>query len=173
MADKPSVFISYASADREVAKHIATACRARGIEAWFAESDLRVGQNAFEEINEAIKASQVCVVLVSRFTNPHAPWPALEWAQILEQAWRRPELKILPVQLDADAPLSPFLREWRALLAPRSARLPAATAAEVAGLISEGSTGRSGATGEAAAKMRFRMLSEEIHKAAAEGAAEE
>jgi len=61
-----SVFLSYASEDHEKARHIRGQLDREGIDAWFDQDELRVGQRWAREIESAIQESALLILLLSQ-----------------------------------------------------------------------------------------------------------
>src|SRR5215469_6217655 len=59
------VFLSYAQADKDVARQIADALRGSGLHVWFAEWELMPGDSIAERIDAGLSSSDVLVVLLS------------------------------------------------------------------------------------------------------------
>ncbi|HEY8885425.1 MAG TPA: TIR domain-containing protein, partial [Chloroflexota bacterium] len=93
--NRPYVFLSYASADRERALHIADLLEARGVSVWIDRKNIAGGTSWTAEIVEGIKGSAALVVLVS---GPAMASPNVQ--QEVQLAWehRRP---LLPLRLDS------------------------------------------------------------------------
>ena len=70
MSDSPkAVFLSYAREDSEVARHIAEALRAFGVEVWFDQNELRGGDSWDAKIRTQIKTCALFIPLVSQRTE--------------------------------------------------------------------------------------------------------
>jgi hypothetical protein len=67
------VFVSHASADRDVAVALTSGLRDEGLEVWLAVDDIHAGENYAEEIFAALVASDAVVVVLSRpaIESPH------------------------------------------------------------------------------------------------------
>jgi len=117
------VFISYASADKDVARLLANRLADLGLRVWFDEFQLRVGQNLEEEIRDALERSRACLILLSSQALPSKPWVSKEWSTIRECSWRRRDLSICSVKLD-DVDTPPFLRAWQSLSLDKHAKDP-------------------------------------------------
>ncbi len=63
-----AVFLSYASQDAEAARRICDALRARGIEVWFDQSELRGGEAWDRRIRTQIRDCALFVPLISTNT---------------------------------------------------------------------------------------------------------
>jgi hypothetical protein len=131
------VFISHASDDRDVARHLADELRLRGLRPWFDETDLKPGVNWAQQIREAIDHSRFCVVVLSRTSSASKPWISKEWASIQECSWRRPEMPICSLRLEDIEP-PPFLREWQSVLCKRNTSDVRSAADEIVVLLLHG-----------------------------------
>jgi TIR domain len=88
------VFLSYASADRERALHLADLLEARGVSVWIDRKSIAGGTSWSAEIVDGIKGCAVLLVLVTpaavQSRNVH---------QEVQLAWEH-ERKLLPVLLE-------------------------------------------------------------------------
>jgi hypothetical protein len=106
------VFISYASEDSAFSNRLAEELHERGLHVWIDKDDIKVGQNWEQKIKEVIDKTNVCLVVLSRASDPTSPWCSQEWSAMQEGSWRRPEMSICSLQLGhVDTP--PFLRKWQ------------------------------------------------------------
>ncbi len=117
----PSVFISYATADREIAQQVCEAFENRGISCWIAPRNVPAGMDYGQAIVDGIKKSRVMVVLLSE-TSGASRYVARE----VERAVTH-EVSLLPVrlaQIDIPDRLEFFLGscQWFDLLPPASAK---------------------------------------------------
>lgn len=108
------VFISYAQADRNIARQLAERLQERGLSIWLGISDIEAGINWSTALREAVENCRLCVVLVSNKATPSTRSLSAEWAAIQDSAWRRPGLSVCPVVLD-DAEIPVFLRSWQGI----------------------------------------------------------
>jgi hypothetical protein len=75
---KYDVFISHASPDKETfVRKLAEALAARGLEVWYDEHTLRLGDSLREKIDDGLKSSKHGVVVLSQAFFKR-PWPAAE-----------------------------------------------------------------------------------------------
>lgn len=78
----PDVFISHATEDKEkVARPLAEALRKNGLDVWFDEFSLKIGDNLRESIDNGIKTSRYGIVILSK--------------SFFEKPWTRKELDAL------------------------------------------------------------------------------
>ena len=84
-ADYPRVFISYSSADEELATHLYASLTAFGVDAWFAPEKMQGGRKINEQIEEAI-AERDKLILVLSEASMNSRWVAseLQWAAARE-----------------------------------------------------------------------------------------
>ncbi len=98
-----AVFLSYASEDAEVARHLCDALRAAGIEVWFDQSELRGGDAWDVSIRRQIKTCALFIPIISRTTIVRDEgYFRLEWKLAVDRSYlmtaSRPFL--LPVVID-------------------------------------------------------------------------
>jgi hypothetical protein len=115
----PKAFLSYGWEDRELAKGIAEALQANGIETWWAEWEIRPGDSLRQKIDEGLRSCTVFLALLTP-KSVTKPWVNQEMdaglvRKIEEQARFIPVRKNLP--LSALPPLirgmlSPELQEF-------------------------------------------------------------
>jgi tetratricopeptide (TPR) repeat protein len=81
------VFLSYASQDSDAAQGICDALRARGVEVWFDQSELRGGDVWDQKIRRQIKDCRLFVPLISANTNARAEgYFRLEWKLAVDRS---------------------------------------------------------------------------------------
>jgi TolB-like protein/lipoprotein NlpI len=144
---KNTVFLSYASQDSEAAHRICAALRARGIEVWFDQSNLRGGDVWDQRIRRQIKDCALFVPLVSANTlKRNEGYFRLEWrlADQRTHLMARNKVFIVPVAIDAtpesagDVPESFMAVQWMRLL---ESEAPEAFVEHIWGLLSPGEHG--------------------------------
>lgn len=75
----PDVFISHATEDKEkVARPLAEALRNNGLDVWFDEYSLKIGDNLRESVDNGIKTSRYGILILSK--------------SFFEKPWTRKEL---------------------------------------------------------------------------------
>lgn len=112
-ARRYQVFLSYASADEEVARRIADQLRIQGVRVWFDQYELRFGDSIASAIEHAISASDYLVILLS----PHSVnsrWVRTELNATLAQELTTRDITLLPV-LIADCEIPSLLASRRYL----------------------------------------------------------
>jgi TolB-like protein len=100
---KPTVFLSYASEDREAARAIGDALPAHGIEVWFDESELGGGDAWDQKIRRQIRECDYFMALVSAQTDArHEGYFRREWRLAVERSLDIADdlLFLLPVVID-------------------------------------------------------------------------
>lgn len=105
------VFISYAHPDRPFAKRLADDLGNRGYEVWTPDL-LAAGENWVKAINAALRDAPVFIALISEDYNRSAN-TASELATALAVSGEGAKGRtILPVRLQADAQIPPFLNQF-------------------------------------------------------------
>src|ERR1700728_4207638 len=100
---RPTVFISYASEDREVARILKDALPAYGLEVWHDESELGGGEAWDQKIRRQIRECDYFMPLVSAQTEArHEGYFRREWRLAVERALDMDDdhLFLLPVVID-------------------------------------------------------------------------
>jgi hypothetical protein len=100
---KPTVFLSYASEDREVARLIGDALLANGLEVWFDESELGGGDAWDQKIRRQIRECDYFMALVSAHTEArHEGYFRREWRLAVERTLDMADdhTFLLPVVID-------------------------------------------------------------------------
>lgn len=93
-----SVFISYAHADKPVARAIAESLGGAGARVWIDEGELRAGDSIIERIATAIADVQFVVAIVSA-ASVESQWCKKELALALTGGFGREGVKLLPLRL--------------------------------------------------------------------------
>lgn len=113
MSAGANVFISYASDTKPLAEELTKELENQGIEPWVDFKDLHPGQQWKEELNRAIEAAQLFLILVGSESRA-TPWQEAEWSAALAGTWADREKRLLPIVFGSEEP-PPFLRNWVAL----------------------------------------------------------
>jgi restriction endonuclease Mrr len=102
---RPRVFVSYASADKAVARVIVEGLRSRNINVWLDDYELYPGTHLAESIRSAVSASAYFLLLLSKhLVNSH--WVSKETEAVLKELQNR-DITFLPVLLeDCEIPSS-------------------------------------------------------------------
>jgi len=106
----PKVFISYANDSKPLAEELTQAFSNEGITVWADFKDLRPGDQWRIKLEQAIKASNLFLFLISPNIQM-SPWQELESQTALAKAWTDSKTKVLPVVTGSSEP-PPFLRNW-------------------------------------------------------------
>jgi tetratricopeptide (TPR) repeat protein len=94
-ASKDSVFVSYASEDREKASLIETALQKAGYSVWFDRSSIESGSQWKKEIDKGLRNSVLMVAILS----PQAVDPAREWIRYEQQQAQELFIPIIPLMI--------------------------------------------------------------------------
>ena len=85
--DTKAIFLSYASQDAEIARHIADALRAAGLDVWFDQSELRGGDAWDVSIRKRIKDCMLFVPVISKNTESRSEgYFRLEWKLAVDRS---------------------------------------------------------------------------------------
>jgi hypothetical protein len=100
MAD---VFVSYSQNDRETALGLTRALAERGIDVWFDNHEVRVGEDIGSRVQDAMRSASTVVLLIG---SEPSSYVRREWSSALQKAWAsKPDLTLVPVLLPgADPP---------------------------------------------------------------------
>jgi len=104
--DRPQqVFISYAQADKAVARRVADTLQGAGLKVWFDEWALMPGDSIAHRIEEALQASDILLVLLSP-AAVGSDWVAKEWNAALSSDLRSRAVTVIPALIaDCRIPL--------------------------------------------------------------------
>ena len=105
---RADVFLSYSSADQNVARRLANDLKSAGIAVWYDEFRLKAGDPILHTIREGIERADVLLVLVSK-NSIASKWVDRELRDAFEQFGERGAPVIIPVCVD-DAPVPEFLK---------------------------------------------------------------
>ena len=87
VADTKAIFLSYASQDAEIARHIADALRSAGLDVWFDQSELRGGDAWDVSIRKRIKDCMLFVPVISKNTESRSEgYFRLEWKLAVDRS---------------------------------------------------------------------------------------
>ena len=110
MANGPKVFCSHRQVDKPAVEAFARRLRERGIDAWFDKWEIQPGDDFVQGINEGLADYDVGLVFFSSAAWP-GKWFGAEVSTItlfqVEEGRR-----LIPVMLDAQAPLPPLLKPY-------------------------------------------------------------
>jgi hypothetical protein len=103
------VFISYASEDRVSAKDIADVLKEKGLDVWYDEWELMVGDSIVERINQGIRESKYMIVVLSK-NSVEKPWCKIEVNNALNRNLTGKGILVLPALLD-NCDIPPLLND--------------------------------------------------------------
>lgn len=106
---RPKVFLSHQSSDKPFARKLAHDLLKRGIDVWFDEFHLLVGDSLTESIDRAISAADFFVLIVSK-ASLKSKWVSKEYQSANARMLERSDFRILPVIIE-DCELPAFLRD--------------------------------------------------------------
>jgi hypothetical protein len=107
------VFLSYVSADKEVAHRIVEELRKQGIRVWFDTYELQPRDSIVKAIEYAISASDYLVVLLSP-SSVNSVWVQRELGAALSGELTSRDITLLPVVI-ADCEIPPLLASYQFL----------------------------------------------------------
>lgn len=108
MSNQP-VFISHASEDKTFVERLAHDLIVRGVQVWYAEWEIKVGESIVQKVNEGIDSSGSLLVVLSEASTRSA-WVSRELSAALMLELERKNVFVLPVRLD-DAPVPTLLKD--------------------------------------------------------------
>lgn len=111
MAD---VFISYPQAAVRPAEAFSNALEAKGLKSWYASRDLSSGDQSPTEIEDAIKAADAAVFLITPDAEPSS-WMRQEYSTALEAHWCGKPKLLIPVLIGKETKPPDFLRQWESV----------------------------------------------------------
>lgn len=107
----PVAFISYSAKDIDLARALADALRARSVDVWIDEEQIRLGDSVPGRIQEGLKRSAVLLVLVTEQFLASS-WCRAEYEPLLVKEIDSGVTSVIPVRLD-EAELPPLLSAKR------------------------------------------------------------
>lgn len=93
------VFLSYSNKDREMARKIANELKGEGIDVWFDEWSIHVGDSIVQKIEQGLKESKFLVILLTR-SSIESGWVEKEWHNKIEEEAKKRKVVVLPVKGD-------------------------------------------------------------------------
>jgi hypothetical protein len=105
----PRVFISYASRDSEFAEKLARDLRVRGIRAWLAAEEIKVGDSLTKTVKDGLTGSQWLIAIISP-NSASSEWFEREIRMGISEEISRGRTFVLPA-LIAETPVPAALRE--------------------------------------------------------------
>jgi hypothetical protein len=100
MPDHLSVFLSYAHADKVVARALAKELRNARVRVWIDEGELRAGDSIITRISEAIGEVQFVVALISK-NSVSSNWCKKELSLAVNHGLRDGLVRLLPLRIDS------------------------------------------------------------------------
>jgi len=122
---KPTVFVSYASEDREAARLIGDALSTHGLEVWFDESELGGGDLWDQKIRKQIRECDYFMALVSAQTEArHEGYFRREWRLAVERTLDMADDHTFLLPIVIDGTLEPHARVPEKFLSVQWLKLP-------------------------------------------------
>lgn len=103
------VFCSHRSVDKPEVEALAARLRAAGIDAWLDKWEILAGDSIVNKINAGLEECTVGLLFFSNKQQAGGLWYAAE-QDSLTQALIEDGKRLIPVMIDADAPIPPLLR---------------------------------------------------------------
>ncbi len=107
-----SIFVSYSSADKEVANRIARSLQRRAVNVWIDDIQIIPGDVLLERINAGINQAHVLVLIVSR-KSLESDWVRYEWTTYVHKKISKGEDLYLVPFLIEELELPPELSRYR------------------------------------------------------------
>jgi hypothetical protein len=105
------IFISSSKDTEKVAQELSAALQQQGIQTWLDIKELRPGDRIDAKVDDAIRRSNVFLILFSDQWRGPSPWQDSEWQALWKATLQDPDMKIVPVLIDrANAPA--IWRNW-------------------------------------------------------------
>ncbi|AFU58187.1 hypothetical protein Ngar_c12470 [Candidatus Nitrososphaera gargensis Ga9.2] len=108
-----AIFISYNSADKQIASNIAIFLAAENIPTWFDEWKVSAGDSIVGEVQEGLKGCTHFLILWSKNSNK-SNWVRKELESTIARAIQTKVPRIIPIRLD-DTPLPALLADIKYL----------------------------------------------------------
>ncbi len=109
------VFLSHRAADTRLAEAIAVRAKQQGYRVWLDAWNATEGLDWTTAIENAIQNSRSSIILLSRDDQPPSRWVSVEWAEILRNAWDRPDFAVVPVAVGELDKIPAFLKQYQVL----------------------------------------------------------
>src|SRR5713101_7364416 len=107
------VFCSHRSVDKPKVKEVAARLAAAGIDPWVDEWEIRPGNDFVQRINDGLAACDAGLIFFSSSSLGSA-WVSAEVSTIIYQRIQEGRC-VIPVMIDADAPVPPLLKPYARL----------------------------------------------------------
>ena len=102
---QPRVFISHSSADKPFVRDLAVELRSHGLDVWYDDWEIAVGDSIIDKIFEGLRASDTLVVVLSP-VSVASRWVKEELNTVVMRRVSENDIRILPVLLETcDIPL--------------------------------------------------------------------
>jgi len=92
---KYNAFVSYASEDESFATELVGALKSRGFKIWYAQSNLSVGQNILDSIEEGMSQSTYGILILSK-SYFNKGWPTFEFNTLMRSSIEK-KTRLLPI----------------------------------------------------------------------------
>ena len=106
-----TVFLSYSSIDRPIARKLAADLQNAGFEVWFDEWQIRVGDSISQKISQGLSDSTFVLVLLS-VASVSSGWVEKEWQSKIGNEADARNVSILPIRVE-ECPIPVLLRDKR------------------------------------------------------------
>jgi hypothetical protein len=93
------IFISYASADKSIARWIADSLQNAGLKVWFYEWELGAGDSITSRIEEGLQSSDLLLVLLSQH-SVSSKWVRQEWTAALSGELKARAVTVIPALIE-------------------------------------------------------------------------
>lgn len=104
-----SVFISYSSKDRNLASKLATDLKSRGLNVWYDQWELKVGDSLISRIGAGIRVQDYLIVILSK-ASVKSPWVMKELSAGLIRELEEKRVVVLPLVIE-DCDIPPLLSD--------------------------------------------------------------
>lgn len=102
MVDHPKVFICHSSEDKEIfVENFANNLFKKGIDAWFDEYEIRLGESIIEKVNEGLKNSNKGIIIFSKNLN-ESSFALTEVNSLIYKGIYEKSYFIIPIIIDDD-----------------------------------------------------------------------
>jgi TIR domain len=131
-----TAFISYTSADQDLADQLRQHLLEAGVRVWSGDEDLSVGANLRQGIEDGLKNSDVAVIVLSTAAEA-APWTGMELATLIASAASRGHPRLVPVLAERGVEVPLLLSDLVYADASRPEKRDAAIAAVVQAVVND------------------------------------
>lgn len=106
---RPQVFVSYAEADRAIARQVSGTLQSAGLLAWNDAWELAPGDSVVKRIQESLSSSDMLLVLLSR-SSVTSRWVRSELSAALSMELRERAITVIPALIE-DCDIPPLLAD--------------------------------------------------------------